>query len=183
MSAVEKAPRPGMFCSQLGATAVDEFGVEVSCTRLEGETQQARARWRRPEEKAGRKARARTGRSRAGGGRRAPSSAAYTGVADISAPTLPLFMPVIQLTQPAPAVADPGDEPLTDQERALLEFELRTQHLSRGMKENAILADLKMSSIKYWQQINQLLNRRATLRAYPQIVSRLDKIRQDSRRW
>lgn len=191
MSAAEKPVRPGMFCSAPGATTVDEFGIAVSCTRLEGETLAARPRWRRKEDQAGRRRRVSAGagrRARSGGGRRAPSSATYTGVADISVPTLP-FMPVIQLTQPqppaapaAPAVVAPGDEPLTEQERLLLDFELRNW-ISQGAKENAIYQELKMSAIKYWQHINRLLNRRATLREYPQIVSRLDKIRQDSRRW
>lgn len=189
MSNVGKPIRPGMFCSQEKTTGVDVFGVDVVCVLNAGET---RPRWRRPAGKAGRQARARTGtgtrRARTSGGRRAPSSATYTGLAEYTTPTLP-YMPVVRLTQlPAPAVpaADPvyapGDEPLTADERIILDFESRGWTV-RGLKENAIFEELQMSAIKYYQQLNRLLNRRVTMREYPGLVSRLDRLRTGSRRW
>jgi hypothetical protein len=74
-----------------------------------------------------------------------------------------------------------GIRTLTDRERALLEFE--TAHAntpSDGTKQAAIRAQLAMSDVAYYQQLNRLLDDHAALAAFPQLVYRLRRIR-DSR--
>ncbi len=175
MSANGKAPRPGNFCSNEGEQAVDEWGQPVACVRKDGET---RRRWRRPE---GTPSARKTNPARRRGGRRVVTSATYTGTT--YAPTLP-YMPVVTLNpaaQPAPAPGAASAGPFTAAELELLHFEDRTW-ISAGVKETAIRDELQMSATRYYQLLNQLLNRPETLRQFPGLVSRLDRMR-TRRRW
>jgi Protein of unknown function (DUF3263) len=79
-----------------------------------------------------------------------------------------LFAPVIDITS--------SGEPLNDDDRALLEFEARGWP-SPGAKESAILQTFHMSSVRYYQKINRLIDLPAAYVAFPQMLSRLRRLR------
>ena len=66
--------------------------------------------------------------------------------------------------------------PLTDQELAILEFE-RQWWRYPGSKEGAIRELFSMSSPRYFQLLNALLDRPEAEVAYPTIVRRLRRLR------
>lgn len=74
-----------------------------------------------------------------------------------------------------------GDEPsqaggLSDRERAILAFE-RQWWRYVGAKENAIRDQFGVSPTRYYQLLNQLLEKPEALRADPMLVKRLRKTR------
>ena len=79
-----------------------------------------------------------------------------------------------------PVVAGSGlGESLTPQELAILEFE-RQWWRYPGSKEGAIRELFSMSSPRYYQELNSLLDRPEAELAYPTLVRRLRRLR-DSR--
>ena len=66
--------------------------------------------------------------------------------------------------------------PLTDQELAILEFE-RQWWRYPGSKEGAIRELFSMSSPRYYQLLNALLDRPEAEAAYPTLVRRLRRLR------
>jgi hypothetical protein len=66
--------------------------------------------------------------------------------------------------------------PLTDQELAILEFE-RQWWRYPGSKEGAIRELFSMSSPRYYQLLNALLDRPEAEVAYPTLVRRLRRLR------
>ena len=74
---------------------------------------------------------------------------------------------------PAAAVAADG---LTKREREILEME-RREWRSPGAKELAVRTELGLSSARYYQVLNALLDSPEALRADPMLVKRLRRIR------
>ncbi len=69
---------------------------------------------------------------------------------------------------------------LTDQERAILEFEKKSWGLPLA-KEQAIYASFGMSGPRYYQLLNDLINRQEALAADPLLVKRLRRLRASRR--
>ena len=65
---------------------------------------------------------------------------------------------------------------LTDRERDILELE-RREWRSPGEKELAVRTELGLSSARYYQVLNALLDSPEALRADPMLVKRLRRIR------
>jgi hypothetical protein len=65
---------------------------------------------------------------------------------------------------------------LTDRERQVLEMERRDWR-SPGAKELAVRTELGLSSARYYQVLNALLDSPEALRADPMLVKRLRRIR------
>ena len=65
---------------------------------------------------------------------------------------------------------------LDDADLTLLDFEA-TAPRAVGAKEDAIRAELGLSPIRYYQRLNVLLDSPAALAARPQLVRRLQRIR------
>lgn len=66
---------------------------------------------------------------------------------------------------------------LTEVEQAMLDFEERPWSL-RGSKESAIRETFNLTPTKYYQQLNQLINKPAALRYAGPLVNRLRRLRQ-----
>lgn len=66
---------------------------------------------------------------------------------------------------------------LNELDRAILEFE---SHAPRqvGRKEEAIRAQFDFSPVRYHQRLNQLLDEPAALAAFPSLVNRLRRVRE-----
>lgn len=75
-----------------------------------------------------------------------------------------------------PSIAAPGDSALSAQELAILEFE-RQWWRYPGSKEGAIRELFSMSSPRYYQILNALLDRPEAELAYPALVRRLRRLR------
>lgn len=71
--------------------------------------------------------------------------------------------------------------PLTDRERAMLELE-RTWWKFAGAKEQEIRARFDLSSTRYYQVLNALLERQEALAYDPLLVKRLRRLRADRAR-
>lgn len=71
-----------------------------------------------------------------------------------------------------------GQDPrhLNDADREILEFADRAPR-SAGAREEAIRARFDMSSVRFHQRLNQLLETRAALEEYPVLVKRLRRVR------
>ena len=67
-------------------------------------------------------------------------------------------------------------EELSDRERDMLAFE-RQWWSHAGAKEQAIRERFTMSSTRYYQLLNELLERREALEADPMLVKRLRRLR------
>ncbi|MFE1644381.1 DUF3263 domain-containing protein [Microbacterium sp. P01] len=68
--------------------------------------------------------------------------------------------------------------PLTDRDRAMLDFEAAwTRHA--GAKEEAIRAELQLSPARYYQLLGRLLDTADALEYDPMLVKRLRRIRQN----
>jgi hypothetical protein len=80
----------------------------------------------------------------------------------------------------APAGSPHSDE-LTAVELEILEFERQWWRLA-GAKEQAIRDRFGLSSTRYHQQLNALLDSPAALRADPMLVKRLQRIRSSRER-
>ncbi|HEV8560284.1 MAG TPA: DUF3263 domain-containing protein [Actinophytocola sp.] len=75
--------------------------------------------------------------------------------------------------------ADPRPEPpypLTDRDRKILVFE-RQWWSHAGAKERAIREEFGLSTTRYYQLVNQLIDKRAALAADPMLVKRLRRLR------
>lgn len=70
----------------------------------------------------------------------------------------------------------PGPDGLTDRERSILDME-RREWRSPGAKELAVRTELGLSSARYYQVLNALLDSPEALRADPMLVKRLRRIR------
>ena len=80
-----------------------------------------------------------------------------------------------QSAQPTPSV------PLTDRDREILAFE-RQWWKYAGSKEQAIKELFDMSSTRYYQVLNGLINNPAALAEDPMLVKRLRRMRQSRQR-
>jgi Protein of unknown function (DUF3263) len=80
--------------------------------------------------------------------------------------------PMLDPDRVAPAA--PGG--LTDRDREVLEME-RREWRSPGAKELAVRTELGLSSARYYQVLNALLDSPEALRADPMLVKRLRRIR------
>ncbi|MBC3178306.1 DUF3263 domain-containing protein [Corynebacterium lujinxingii] len=65
---------------------------------------------------------------------------------------------------------------LTDTDLAVLRFAARAPR-SLGAREDAIRTELGMSPIRYYQRLNILLDNSEALAAEPQLVRRLQRLR------
>lgn len=86
-------------------------------------------------------------------------------------------LPVEAIDEPAPP-ADPTDLPsgLTERERAILAFEQQWWRHA-GAKEQAVRDTFGISSTRYYQLLNGLLDNPAALAAEPLLVGRLRRLR------
>jgi hypothetical protein len=84
--------------------------------------------------------------------------------------------------RPSPSVpaADP-DQGLSPREQEMLAFE-RQWWKYAGAKEQAIREIFGMSSTRYYQILNQLLDKQVAMRADPMLVKRLRKMRASRQR-
>lgn len=69
-----------------------------------------------------------------------------------------------------------GDAELSERDRAILEFE-RYWWKYAGAKESAIRENFEMSSTRYYQVLNALLDRPEALAADPLLIKRLRRLR------
>jgi Protein of unknown function (DUF3263) len=70
----------------------------------------------------------------------------------------------------------PADGGMSERERAVLDME-RREWRSPGAKELAVREELGLSSARYYQVLNALLDSPEALRADPMLVKRLRRIR------
>lgn len=88
------------------------------------------------------------------------------------------------MTTYEPVTAQPNEQdsaaPLTNRERRILQFEAEWGGQS-GAKERAIRAEFDLSSTRYYQLLNRLIDAPAALRFDPMLVGRLLRLR-DARR-
>ncbi len=78
--------------------------------------------------------------------------------------------------RPAAVPASPADDELTPREAEILEFERQWWRLA-GAKEQAVADRFGLSSTRYYQLLNGLIDRPAALRADPMLVKRLQRLR------
>ena len=78
--------------------------------------------------------------------------------------------------QPAPRPPAPTHRDLTDRDRDILAFE-RKWWTHAGAKEKAIREVFEVSPTRYYQLLNDLLEKRAALEADPMLVKRLRRLR------
>jgi hypothetical protein len=98
----------------------------------------------------------------------------------------PITEPIAVVTagireEPDPAAMPEIDGSLTDRERGILAFE-RQWWKRAGAKERAIRELFDMSTSRYYQVLNVLLDRPAAFRADPMLIKRLRKVRADRQR-
>lgn len=67
-------------------------------------------------------------------------------------------------------------EPLSDRERAMLDFEAEWRRHA-GAKEEAIRAELGLSPARYYQLLGRLIDTSAALEHDPMLVKRLRRLR------
>ena len=87
-----------------------------------------------------------------------------------------------QVSRPSHATANSvvNDE-LTAREAEILEFERQWWRLA-GAKEQAVADRFGLSSTRYYQLLNALIDRPAALRADPMLVKRLQRLRSQRER-
>ncbi len=79
--------------------------------------------------------------------------------------------------KPAPTSPAQGDaDELTAREAEILDFERQWWRLA-GAKEQAVADRFGLSSTRYYQLLNGLIDRPAALRADPMLVKRLQRLR------
>ncbi|WCN81150.1 DUF3263 domain-containing protein [Micromonospora sp. LH3U1] len=113
-----------------------------------------------------------------------PSTEAHPGVAATGGPTVPTPRPapsVESTDDPAPddgADAEPSASAaqLTERERAILAFEQQWWRHA-GAKEQAVRDTFGVSSTRYYQLLNGLLDNPAALVADPLLIGRLRRLR------
>jgi hypothetical protein len=76
----------------------------------------------------------------------------------------------------------PSERPLTEREQAILDFERSWWTDTEGSKEQAIRARLDLSSGRYYEILNVLLDLRAAMDYDPLVIRRRRRIRDDRRR-
>ena len=69
---------------------------------------------------------------------------------------------------------------LSDTDLAVLRFAARAPR-SIGAREDAVRSELGMQPIRYYQHLNRLLDSPDALAAEPQLVRRLQRLRDDQR--
>ena len=69
---------------------------------------------------------------------------------------------------------------LSDTDLAVLRFAARAPR-SVGSREDAVRSELGMQPIRYYQRLNRLLDSPDALAAEPQLVRRLQRLRDDPR--
>lgn len=69
---------------------------------------------------------------------------------------------------------------LTETDLAVLRFAARAPR-SIGAREDAVRSELGMQPIRYYQHLNRLLDSPDALAAEPQLVRRLQRLRDDQR--
>ena len=77
---------------------------------------------------------------------------------------------------PSGSAARPQDDELTPREAEILDFERQWWRLA-GAKEQAVADRFGLSSTRYYQLLNGLIDRPAALRADPMLVKRLQRLR------
>lgn len=75
-----------------------------------------------------------------------------------------------------------SDRPLTDRERAILDFERQWWTTAEGSKEQAIRTELDLSSARYYEILNALLDVRAAMDYDPLVIRRRRRSRDERRR-
>ena len=82
-----------------------------------------------------------------------------------------------RITRPSrPVAAAAVADELTPREAEILEFERQWWRLA-GAKEQAVADRFGLSSTRYYQLLNALIDRPAALRADPMLVKRLQRLR------
>jgi Protein of unknown function (DUF3263) len=82
-----------------------------------------------------------------------------------------------RIVQPSRGTAvSAADDELTPREAEILEFERQWWRLA-GAKEQAVADRFGLSSTRYYQLLNGLIDRPAALRADPMLVKRLQRLR------
>ena len=76
----------------------------------------------------------------------------------------------------APSLESPADVALSERDREILEFE-RQWWKYAGAKETAVREKFDMSSTRYYQVLNALIDRPEALEADPLLVRRLRRLR------
>jgi len=71
-----------------------------------------------------------------------------------------------------------SNQPLTDQERAMLDFERRPWVMPLA-KEQAIAVTFGLAGPRYYQLLNALIDRQEAMAADPLVVKRLRRVRGD----
>lgn len=97
------------------------------------------------------------------------------------APALAGAFPLFRASLSDPRATLPGMGELTDQDRAILDFE-RQWWKYAGAKEDAILTLFGMSPSRYYQRLNGLLDDPAALAYDAALVRRLHRIRESRKR-
>lgn len=77
---------------------------------------------------------------------------------------------------PSTVEQEPATDPLTPQERAVVELEKR-RFRYQGSKEQAIQKQLGLSPVAYYQQLNSMLETPRVIAAEPQLMNRLRRHR------
>ena len=72
---------------------------------------------------------------------------------------------------------DMPEPELSEQDRALLEFEERWGSRLTGVKEAAMLADLGLRPAAYYQRLHVVIDKPAAIAEMPELVKRLQRIR------
>jgi hypothetical protein len=86
-----------------------------------------------------------------------------------------------QISLPSRPAASAVDDELTAREAEILEFERQWWRLA-GAKEQAVADRFGLSSTRYYQLLNGLIDRPAALRADPMLVKRLQRLRSQRER-
>lgn len=162
MSSGQPVVNSGSFCPLPGAKGATTTGTPMACQVASD----GRHRWKRDPDFPAPPRKARPGRR--------VRTATHSAVAVMPAqpPLLPLpYVAAVTLPAAAPA------EELPEIDRRILAFEAKTWP-SPGAKESAIGREFQMSGIRYYQQLNRLLDDSRALAAYPQMINRLRRIRE-----
>jgi hypothetical protein len=76
----------------------------------------------------------------------------------------------------------PSERPLTDREKAVLDFERTWWTAATGSKELAIRAELDLSAARYYEILGSLLDLRAAMDYDPLVIRRRRRNRDERRR-
>ena len=77
---------------------------------------------------------------------------------------------------------DPVTRPLSDRDRAILDFERSWWTVANGPKEQAIRDALDLSAGRYYEILNDLLDSSAAMGYDPLVIRRRRRIRDERRR-